>query len=1051
MNTWKTWSVLTGIALSLGCGERKMPFLAPGGSIVSGEETSEDTASPDENPDEGGGTDDATPDGETDEGRPDSALFMDTGEEGEEAYNNPGDTRNAEQSDDGSLTIDLTDSSGDSNQDQEFYLVLVNAGSDEIGYTLRYVRTAEVDEEDEEEGEAEAGGGAPDEGGGAPGGGEGGGEPGGGEGGGGPGGGEGGGGPGGGEGGGGEGGGGPGGGGAPIPLPALSGISALSLDAVSPGLSKALLGDVGGLASSVFVPATTSDSPPPPPTSGWELSETDIGVARDNFKIRAHPDDEDTCPGVDVVLWALGDNAAIWVDEDIPIDYYYDCDDRDGGGSELSDYETYEFNNCDLQTIVDIVDTNIMPNVTALLGEPSDVNGDGRVAIVISETLNFITFQEDDDDDKAEMVEAYTDPETDLEDWSEDDNKCSDEQEVIFVFAPDEDASVNPAYGPVTVDEYTGMALAGRIVQGMVELISYNQHVLVNESEAEETWVTKGISAVVADMLGFGAIYYDDAWDYMDAPHLYSLTDGNEDSADCSDGDTGSMGGGEAGGEGEGEGGAPPSKTEDEDSVLSTATRGPQYLFFRWLVDAHGSDILSTLVQTDKVGLCNIEEATEEELKDLAVAWQVALLTTGVENIEGNALMDTDEWDMYNSPALITAPTSDPEEGDYYGANGYQRGIDVAGSNLYMDEGTTDEPSEIEDNAVKLSNTDYFTFVPGVPFYGYVAGAYGAHVVRVTDIPYREATLEVQASSGDLKGVLIRWNDPERKDFKVEDVFSTLDANNMPLPDLLDDGSEITGMGTISAAGGTYIAGDDELKDVYDVDRWLLDLTDRDADEEVDVVITVDRRYENGDGDLSPYDVWAAVVPEDLLPTPTYDGTRRGDCEEGDDFGYPSLLLEYLFYQMLLSNESGTGGVTDGFDACGTPQTAMSDTGTSEDTAWEPPTCGADWDRDEVLDVDEPRPSSLLEQVMVMQCTQAGGDWSAVEPYEAEDLFDEDSLDANDEPYVDRVRNLGGQSGDSDEEAYLETTLTGGSKYVIVVGAGTEEGPYELRVKQIDD
>ena len=35
----------------------------------------------------------------------------------------------------------------------------------------------------------------------------------------------------------------------------------------------------------------------------------------------------------------------------------------------------------------------------------------------------------------------------------------------------------------------------------MVELISYNQHVLVNESDAEESWVTKGIAAVVASLL----------------------------------------------------------------------------------------------------------------------------------------------------------------------------------------------------------------------------------------------------------------------------------------------------------------------------------------------------------------------------------------------------------------------------------------------------------------------------------------------------------------------------------------------------------------------
>ena len=73
----------------------------------------------------------------------------------------------------------------------------------------------------------------------------------------------------------------------------------------------------------------------------------------------------------------------------------------------------------------------------------------------------------------------------------------------------------------------------------------------------------------------------------------------------------------------------PPSKAGDEeDDVISTEKRGAQYLFFRWLVDKYGADILATMVQTDETGLCNIENATEEELKDLAVAWQVALLTT---------------------------------------------------------------------------------------------------------------------------------------------------------------------------------------------------------------------------------------------------------------------------------------------------------------------------------------------------------------------------------------------------------------------------------------
>ena len=1036
MNGWKSWSLLSTLVLAAGCGEGAKPYFATGGSIVTGDDTS--TPTPDDPPDDDP-PDDDPPD---DEPPPDDTAPMDdTGGEGDEAFDNPGDTRKMEQDDDGGLKMDMSDASGDNNQEQEFYLVLVNTGSDEATYTLRYIPTVEEDEE-ETEGD---GGGEPDEGpppdeGGEPD--EGpppdeGGEPD-------------------------EGPPPDEGGGAPPPayMPSLS-IKTPTGTHVSPAKLSAKAEAKAAAMKTALTGFGSSSASPVPPPSEVALDDTDVGLARRVFRVRRDMNDSTECEVIDATLWALGDYAAIWVDGDVPINEYNDCTDTEACEEaescyEESEYDAHGFDNCDLETIVNIVDTNIMPNVTGLLGDTSDEDSDGRVSIVISPVLNAISMTSDDEDDWETLVEAYTDPETDLGDFSSEENPCSDEQEVIYVYAPDPYGHFNP-FATVTVDEYTGMDLAGRIVQGMVELISYNQHVLVNESDAEESWVTKGIAAVVADLVGFGAIYYDDAWDYMDAPHLAALTDGEEESAECGDdeegggdADGGPEGGDEPPDDGGGDGGPPPSKSKsgEDDSIISTEKRGAQYLFFRWLVDTYGEDILASLVQTENVGLCNIEDATEAELKDLAVAWQVALLTTGKTNMEGNDLVDTSEWDLYRSPSLLSAPIIDPEPGDNYGANGYQSGIDVAGTNLYMDGGTTEEATEIEENAVVLGNTDHFTFVAAIPFNAAVAGAYGAHVVRVTDIPYETATLEVQSSSADLKGVLIRWNDPERVDYKVENIFSATDANNMTLPSLLDDGSEITALGTISEAGVTLMVSDegDMATDVYDTDRWLLDLTDRDSDEEITVAITVDRRYDN-EGDMAPYDLWAAVVPAGLLPSPSVDGTRRGDCDEGVDFGYPASMLDYLYYQMFLSSDPGTSGVTADFDPCGSIQAP--DTG-STDTAWEGPTCGSDWDRDEVLDLDEPRPSNLLEQVMVMQCALAGGDFSGVEPYEAEDIIDSDTLDENDNPYVDRTRNLGGKSGDSEEEAYLETTLAGGARYVIVVGAGTETGTYELRVKEID-
>ena len=36
-------------------------------------------------------------------------------------------------------------------------------------------------------------------------------------------------------------------------------------------------------------------------------------------------------------------------------------------------------------------------------------------------------------------------------------------------------------------------------------------------------WLVEGLGALAADLCGFGAVNYDDAWHYLDATHLYPL------------------------------------------------------------------------------------------------------------------------------------------------------------------------------------------------------------------------------------------------------------------------------------------------------------------------------------------------------------------------------------------------------------------------------------------------------------------------------------------------------------------------------------------------
>ena len=91
-------------------------------------------------------TDDTdTDDTDTDDTNPDTGMDtgMDTGgamePSGEpQSFDEPGDIVIVEASD-GVATVDLTDASGDSNTDQDFYLIVVNTSEEEeVGFALEY-------------------------------------------------------------------------------------------------------------------------------------------------------------------------------------------------------------------------------------------------------------------------------------------------------------------------------------------------------------------------------------------------------------------------------------------------------------------------------------------------------------------------------------------------------------------------------------------------------------------------------------------------------------------------------------------------------------------------------------------------------------------------------------------------------------------------------------------------------------------------------------------------------------------------------------------------
>ena len=160
--------------------------------------------------------------------------------------------------------VDLSDASGDSNQDQDFFLIVINNGEGDAGYTLRYSDASQLGGDT----------------------------------------------------------GGPGG----IRIPSGPQQTPAKVQRPGPGWQP--------LSEPVAPPATY-----------------EVGVSRQSFRVRNDVEDSGSYAKITATLWGLGDSVAIWVDDDVAIDWDQGCD---GTLDEVDPRGSYGLDNCDLQDVANM-------------------------------------------------------------------------------------------------------------------------------------------------------------------------------------------------------------------------------------------------------------------------------------------------------------------------------------------------------------------------------------------------------------------------------------------------------------------------------------------------------------------------------------------------------------------------------------------------------------------------------------------------------------------------------------------------------------------------
>jgi hypothetical protein len=277
---------------------------------------------------------------------------------------------------------------------------------------------------------------------------------------------------------------------------------------------------------------------------------------------------------------SVGERVAIFVDNAAPAGGYTDTD---------------------LDRVRMLFDQYLYPIDTAAFGRESDVDANGVVVVLLTHLVNALS---PDCNSTGRVILGYFFGADLLPRSSE--NPGSNEAEVFYGLVPDP----NNSACTITKDE-ANSRLPATFIHELQHMISFNQHVLIRNGPAEDTWLNEGLShfaeelggrqipdsecpsspSCAAEFLGQGDLL--NAFEYLASPEDFFLI-------------------------------------EPGNSTGKLEERGANWLFVRWLADHFatdtimGTELTLALVATSELGSANVTARTGVDFSILVSEWQLA-------------------------------------------------------------------------------------------------------------------------------------------------------------------------------------------------------------------------------------------------------------------------------------------------------------------------------------------------------------------------------------------------------------------------------------------
>ena len=229
-------------------------------------------------------------------------------------------------------------------------------------------------------------------------------------------------------------------------------------------------------------------------------------------------------------------------------------------------------------------DVNIHPTDRSAFGSESDINGDGKVAILMTPVVNRMTPEGEATGPNGYIAGFFL--ASDLLPGLVD-SRVTNAREIFYSMVPDPDSP--PEFGNVFPKEKTLGVIRSVLAHEFLHMILFNYRVLIygegySGDYMEDLWVNEGLAHIAEDLNGFDASNIGRANLFLVNPGDATLIYGGDELEE----------------------------------------RGASFLFLRHVGDRYGEIVFRNLVQSKKAGVANVEAATGAYFNELFADWAAA-------------------------------------------------------------------------------------------------------------------------------------------------------------------------------------------------------------------------------------------------------------------------------------------------------------------------------------------------------------------------------------------------------------------------------------------